>query len=190
MGSGEARLMQTPAVSLPAGVAVGQCLHFFTAFCLILTIFKLHAGDLYSPFGQWAILKAFKKTPKTSPAVEVPCVGGSRAGRLGDAGPLARPGLLALRADWGVGAFGFRAQGPSPGVGLPWSLRLAHGTMASTRGVESTLAPSLSGERGCPCGGSPGVRVLGGPRMFGARIFSMPASCLAGWGCCSPHTHY
>ncbi len=24
--------------------------------------------------------------------------------------------------------------------------------------------------------------------MFGARIFSMPASCLAGWGCCSPHT--
>ncbi len=33
-----------------------------------------------------------------------------------------------------------------------------------------------------------GSRVLGGPRMFGARIFSMPASCLAGWGCCSPHT--
>lgn len=55
--------MQTPAVSLPAGVAVGQCLHFFTAFCLmILTIFKLHAGDLYSLFGQWAILKAFKKS--------------------------------------------------------------------------------------------------------------------------------
>ncbi len=33
-----------------------------------------------------------------------------------------------------------------------------------------------------------GSRVLGGPRMFGAQIFSMPASCLAGWGCCSPHT--
>ncbi len=33
-----------------------------------------------------------------------------------------------------------------------------------------------------------GVPCPGGPRMFGARIFSMPASCLAGWGCCSPHT--
>ncbi len=33
-----------------------------------------------------------------------------------------------------------------------------------------------------------GSRALGGPRMFGARVFSMPASCLAGWGCCSPRT--
>ncbi len=33
-----------------------------------------------------------------------------------------------------------------------------------------------------------GSRALGGLRMFGARVFSVPASCLAGWGCCSPHT--
>ncbi len=33
-----------------------------------------------------------------------------------------------------------------------------------------------------------GVPCPGGLWMFGARVFSMPASCLAGWGCCSPHT--
>ncbi len=33
-----------------------------------------------------------------------------------------------------------------------------------------------------------GSRALGGLRMFGARVFSVPASCLVGWGCCSPHT--
>ncbi len=35
-----------------------------------------------------------------------------------------------------------------------------------------------------------GSRVLGGPGCFGARIFSMPASCLAGWGLLFSHTHY
>ncbi len=33
-----------------------------------------------------------------------------------------------------------------------------------------------------------GVPCPGGLWMFGARVFSMPASCLAGWGCCFP-TH-
>ncbi len=33
-----------------------------------------------------------------------------------------------------------------------------------------------------------GVPCPGGLWMFGARVFSVPASCLAGWGCCSPHT--
>ncbi len=48
--------------------------------------------------------------------------------------------------------------------------------------------PFLGGGRGCPCGGSPGGPVPWGAWMFGARVFSVPASCLAGWGCCSPHT--
>ncbi len=50
------------------------------------------------------------------------------------------------------------------------------------------LCPFLGGGCGCPCGGSPGGPVSWGPPDVWARIFSMPASCLAGWGCCSPHT--
>ncbi len=33
-----------------------------------------------------------------------------------------------------------------------------------------------------------GVPCPGGPRMFGARIFSCLLHALRGWGCCSPHT--
>ncbi len=109
------------------------------------------------------------------------------------AGPLsAGPGPTGLAGPrlGGGGPLGLRAQGPvCPGVvGCRWSLRACrHGTLGRLHcGCRRFF---LGGGRGCPCGGSPGgFRALGGPRMFGARVFSMPAPCLAGWGCCSPHT--
>ncbi len=113
---------------------------------------------------------------------------------------LAGPGPTGLAGPrlGGGGPLGLRAQGPvCPGVvDCRWSLRVCrHGTLGRLHcgcrrsRLRALLCPFLGGGRGCPCGGfSWGSRVLGGPRMFGARIFSMPASCLAGWGCCSPHT--
>ncbi len=98
----------------------------------------------------------------------------------------------------GGGPLGLRAQGPvCPGCGRlpvePAGLPPRH-PGASTLWL-SEVTPSGSP---LPFSGwrlrlslrwfSWGSCVLGGPRMFGARIFSMPASCLAGWGCCSPHT--
>ncbi len=115
-------------------------------------------------------------------------------GRLAGPGPtgLAGPRLV------GGGPLGLRAQGPvCPGViDCRWSLRACrHGTLGRLHcgcrrsHLRALLCPFLGGGRGCPCGGSPGGPVSwGAPRMFGAQIFSMPASCLAGWGCCSPHT--
>ncbi len=97
----------------------------------------------------------------------------------------------------GWGAFG----SPGPGPGPPWDGRLPvepaglpprhpgrlHCGCRRSR-LRALLRPFLGGGRGCPCGGSPGGPVPWGLWMFGARVFSMPASCLAGWGCCSPHT--
>ncbi len=114
-------------------------------------------------------------------------------GRLAGPGPT---GLAGPRLGGG-GAFGSPGPGPvCPGVGgCRWSLRACrHGTLGlytvavggPTFGLSSALfgwRPRLSLRWF-----SWGFRALGGPRMFGARVFSMPASCLAGWGCCSPHT--
>ncbi len=114
-------------------------------------------------------------------------------GRLAGPGPT---GLAGPRL-WGGGPLGLRAQGPvRPGmVGCRWSLRACrHGTLGRLHcgcrrsRLRALLRPFLGGGRGCPCGGSPGGPVSWGLWMFGARVFSMPASCLAGWGCCSPHT--
>ncbi len=104
--------------------------------------------------------------------------------------------LALLGPDWGVG--GLWVSGPS----LPWCGRLPvePAGLPPRHPGASTLWLSEVTPSGSPLpfsGWRPrlslrwfswGSRVLGGPRMFGARIFSMPASCLAGWGCCSPHT--
>ncbi len=97
----------------------------------------------------------------------------------------------------GWGAFG----SPGPGPGPPWGGRLPvepaglpprhpgrlHCGCQRSR-LRALLCPFLGGGRGCPCGGSPGGPVPWGSLDVGARVFSVPASCLAGWGCCSPHT--
>ncbi len=99
---------------------------------------------------------------------------------------------------WGGGPLGLRAQGPvRPGVvGCRWSLR----ALPPRHPGAPTLWLSEVPPSGSPLpfsGWRPrlslrwfswGSRALGGLRMFGARVFSVPASCLAGWGCCSPHT--
>ncbi len=130
----------------------------------------------------------------------------SRRGRMLGRAPahsrrsIAGPGPTGLAGPrlWGGGPLGLRAQGPvRPGVvGCRWSLRACrHGTLGRLHcgcrrsRLRALLCPFLGGGRGCPCGGSPGVPCPGGLWMFGARVFSVPASCLAGWGCCS-HTHY
>ncbi len=122
---------------------------------------------------------------------------GERRPTLG--GRLAGPGPTGLAGPrlWGGGPLGLRAQGPvRPGVvGCRWSLRACrHGTLGAytvaVGGPAFGLSSALSGWR--PRLSlrwfSWGSRALGGLRMFGARVFSVPASCLAGWGCCSPHT--
>ncbi len=123
---------------------------------------------------------------------------GERRPTLG--GRLAGPGPTGLY--WapivGWGAFG----SPGPGPGPPWCGRLP----VEPAGLPPRHpgAPTLWLSE-VPPSGSPlpfsgwrprlslrwfswGSRALGGLRMFGARVFSVPASCLAGWGCCSPHT--
>ncbi len=98
----------------------------------------------------------------------------------------------------GWGAFG----SPGPGPGPPWDGRLPvepaglpprhpgaptlwlsevppSGPPLPFFCVEAAVVPAVV-LLGVPC--------PGGLWMFGARVFSMPASCLAGWGCCSPHT--
>ncbi len=123
---------------------------------------------------------------------------GERRPTLG--GRLAGPGPTGLAGPrlGGGGPFG----SPGPGPGLPWCGRLPvepaglppRHPGASTLWL-SEVTPSgsplpFSGWRAAvvPAVVLLGVPCPGGPRMFGARIFSMPASCLAGWGCCSPHT--
>ncbi len=122
---------------------------------------------------------------------------GERRPTLG--GRLAGPGPTGLAGPrlGGGGPLGLRAQGPvRPGVvGCRWSLRACrHGTLGRLHcGCRRSRLRALL----CPSGWRPrlslrwfswGSRALGGLRMFGARVFSVPASCLAGWGCCSPHT--
>ncbi len=136
------------------------------------------------------------------------CVGDfSRRGRmLGRAPAHSRRSIGGAWPYWpcwapigGGGAFGSPGPGPGPPwlVGCRWSLRACrNGTLGRLHCGLSEVPPSgsplpfLGGGRSCPCGWfSWGSRALGGLRMFGARVFSVPASCLAGWGCC-PHTHY
>ncbi len=128
---------------------------------------------------------------------------GERRPTLG--GRLAGPGPTGLAGPrlWGGGPLGLRAFGsPGPGPGPPWCGRLP----VEPAGLPPRHpgAPTLWLSE-VPPSGSPlpfsgwrprlslrwfswGSRALGGLRMFGARVFSVPASCLAGWGCCSPHT--
>ncbi len=97
----------------------------------------------------------------------------------------------------GWGAFG----SPGPGPGPPWCGRLSvepAGLPPRHPGAPtlwlSGVPPSgsplpFSGWRPrLSCGGLLGVPCPGGPPDVWARVFSVPASCLAGWGCCSPHT--
>ncbi len=123
---------------------------------------------------------------------------GERRPTLG--GRLAGPGPTGLAGPrlGGGGPLGLRAQGP---VALVWSAAGGACGLAATApwgaytvavgGPAFGLSSALSGWR--PRLSlrwfSWGSRALGGLRMFGARVFSVPASCLAGWGCCS-HTHY
>ncbi len=122
---------------------------------------------------------------------------GERRPTLG--GRLAGPGPTGLAGPrlWGGGPLGLRAQGPvRPGmVGCRWSLRACrHGTLGRLHcgcrrsRLRALLCPFLGGGRGCPCGGSPGGPVPWGSLDVWGPGLSMPASCLAGWGCCSPHT--
>ncbi len=123
---------------------------------------------------------------------------GERRPTLG--GRLAGPGPTGLAGPrlWGGGAFG----SPGPGPGPPWDGRLpvepaglpprhpggaytvavggpAFGLSSALFWVEAAVVPAVV-LLGVPCPG--GSLDVWGPGLF------MPASCLAGWGCCSPHT--
>ncbi len=123
---------------------------------------------------------------------------GERRPTLG--GRLAGPGPTGLAGPrlGGGGPLGLRAQGPvcRGVVGCRWSLRACrHGALGRLHcgcrksHLRALLCPFLGGGRGCPCGGSPGGPVSwGAPGCLGPGSFFMPASCLAGWGCGSPHT--
>ncbi len=122
---------------------------------------------------------------------------GERRPTLG--GRLAGLALLALLGpDCGVGglwvsgprarsALGWSAAGGACGLAAtaPWGAYTvavggpAFGLSSALFWVEAAVVPAVV-LLGVPC--------PGGLWMFGARVFSMPASCLAGWGCCSPHT--
>ncbi len=115
-------------------------------------------------------------------------------GRLAGPGPT---GLAGPRL-WGGGPLG----SPGPGPGPPWCGRLP----VEPAGLPPRHpgAPTLVAVGGPPSGSplpfsgwrprlslrwfSWGSRALGASGCLGARVFSVPASCLAGWGCCSPHT--
>ncbi len=123
---------------------------------------------------------------------------GERRPTLG--GRLAGPGPTGLAGPrlWGGGPLGLRAQGPvRPGVvGCRWSLRACrHGTRGAYTVAVGGPAFGLSSALFWVEAAvvlrwfSWGSRALGGLRMFGARVFSVPASCLAGWAVV-PHTHY
>ncbi len=96
-------------------------------------------------------------------------------GGLWVSGPRARSAL-----GWSAagGACGLAATAPwgayTVAVGGP-----AFGLSSALFWVEAAVVPAVV-LLGVPC--------PGGLWMFGARVFSVPASCLAGWGCCSPHT--
>ncbi len=96
-------------------------------------------------------------------------------GGLWVSGPRARSAL-----GWSAagGACGLAATAPwgayTVAVGGP-----AFGLFSALFWVEAAVVPAVV-LLGVPC--------PGGLWMFGARVFSLPASCLAGWGCCSPHT--
>ncbi len=122
---------------------------------------------------------------------------GERRPTLG--GRLAGPGPTGLAGPrlWGGGPLGLRAQGPvRPGVvDCRWSLRACrHGTLGAytvaVRGPAFGLSSALFWVEAAvvPAVVLLGVPCPGGLWMFGAWVFSVPASCLAGWGCCSPHT--
>ncbi len=123
---------------------------------------------------------------------------GERRPTLG--GRLAGPGPTGLAGPrlWGGGPLG----SPGPGPGPPWGGRLPvePAGLPPRHPGAPTLWLSEVPPSGSPLPFSgwrpavvPAVVLLGGPVpwglwMFGARVFSVPASCLAGWGCCSPHT--
>ncbi len=126
------------------------------------------------------------------------------AGCSGERGPLSAVdwrglALLALLGpDCGVGglwvsgprarsALGWSTAGGACGLAAtaPWGAYTvavggpAFGLSSALFWVEAAVVPAVV-LLGVPC--------PGGLWMFGAWVFSVPASCLAGWGCCSPHT--
>ncbi len=151
------------------------------------------------------LVLSVKKVAKSSAVIEV--VGGGGGGQRRELNVLKKCSavdwrglaLLALLGpDWGVG--GLWVSGPRARSALVWSAAGGACGLAATApwgaytvavgGPAFGLSSALSGWR--PRLSlrwfSWGSRALGGLRMFGARVFSVPASCLAGWGCCSPHT--
>ncbi len=123
---------------------------------------------------------------------------GERRPTLG--GRLAGPGPTGLAGPrlGGWGAFG----SPGPGPGPPWCGRLpvepaglpprhpGAPTLWLSEVPAFGLSSALSGWR--PRLSlrwfSWGPVPWGASGCLGPGVFSMPASCLAGWGCCSPHT--
>ncbi len=110
-------------------------------------------------------------------------------GRLAGPGPtgLAGVGGLWVSGPRARSALGWSAAGGACGLAAtaPWGAYTvavggpAFGLSSALFWVEAAVVPAVF-LLGVPC--------PGGLWMFGARVFSVPASCLAGWGCCSPHT--
>ncbi len=118
-----------------------------------------------------------------------PTLGGRLAGPgpTGLAGPDCGVGGLWVSGPRARSALGWSAAGGACGLAAtaPWGAYTvavggpAFGLSSALFWVEAAVVPAVV-LLGVPC--------PGGLWMFGARVFSMPASCLAGWGCCSPHT--
>ncbi len=118
-----------------------------------------------------------------------PTLGGRLAGPgpTGLAGPRLWGGGLWVSGPRARSALGWSAAGGACGLAAtaPWGAYTvavggpAFGPSSALFWVEAAVVPAVV-LLGVPC--------PGGLWMFGARVFSMPASCLAGWGCCSPHT--
>ncbi len=121
---------------------------------------------------------------------------GERRPTLG--GRLAGPGPTGLAGPrlWGGGLWvsGPRARSALGGRLPVEPAACRHGTLGRLHcgcrrsRLRDLLCPFLGEAAVVPAVFLLGVPCPGGLWMFGARVFSVPASCLAGWGCCFP-TH-
>ncbi len=151
-------LSRPPPTTCPAGGGCRRCVGDFSRWGRMLGRAPAHSRR---SIGGPALL-----------ALLGPIVG---VGGLWVSGPRARSAL-----GWSAagGACGLAATAPwgayTVAVGGP-----AFGLSSALFWVEAAVVPAVV-LLGVPC--------PGGLWMFGARVFSVPASCLAGWGCCSPHT--